>query len=222
MIKAVLFDMDGILFDSEKYYIEGTIEQMKRYGYKGDIKDIYRIIGTNMKETYDILYELLNKQVDRELIVANNEKYFLEEHPLDYKVLMFEGVDKVLKEFKDNGIKCAVCSSSPKETIDEALEEMDIKEYFNLYISSDEVNNPKPMPDVYLKAQELLNVPKDECVIYEDSTLGVEAGINAKIYTVGRWDDRFYQDISKANLIVKDIYEFRDWIRKENGYAGSN
>ena len=199
--------------------MEGTIEQMKRYGYKGDIKDIYRIIGTNMKETYDILYELLNKQVPRELIVANNEKYFLEEHPLDYKALMFEGVDIVLKELKDKGIKCAVCSSSPKDTINEALEEMGIKEYFELYISSDEVNEPKPKPDVYLKAQELLNIPKEECVIYEDSTLGIEAGINAEIYTVGRWDDRFYQDISKANLIVKDVYEFRDWIRKENGYA---
>ena len=58
MIKAVLFDMDGILFDSEKHYMAGTIEQMKAYGYRGDIKDIYRIIGTSMKETYEILYEL--------------------------------------------------------------------------------------------------------------------------------------------------------------------
>ena len=219
MIKAVLFDMDGILFDSEIYYMNGTIEQMKAYGYRGDIKDIYRIIGTSMKETYEILYNLLEEKVPLETIIANNEKYFLEDHPLNYKELMFDGVEEELKELNEKGISCAVCSSSPKETIVEALENMGIKNYFKVIISSDEVSKSKPEPDVYLKAVELLEVDKQDCIVYEDSRLGVEAGINAGIYTIGRRDDRFYQDINEANYIVNDIYELRDWIRKENGYA---
>lgn len=219
MIKAVLFDMDGILFDSEKHYMAGTIEQMKAYGYRGDIKDIYRIIGTSMKETYEILYELLDRKVELDTIIKNNEKYFLEDHPLDYKELMFDGVEEVVKELKDKEIRLAVCSSSPKETILEALSEMGIKDYFEVVISSDEVSKSKPEPDVYLKAVELLEIEKEDCIVYEDSRLGVEAGINAGIYTIGRRDDRFYQDISEADYIVNDIYELREWIRKENGYA---
>lgn len=219
MIKAILFDMDGILFDSEKYYMEGTIIQMKEYGYDGDIKDIYRIIGTSMSETYDILYELLDKRVPRDLIIKNNEKYFLIDHPLDYKALMFDGIEESLKELKEHNIKCAVCSSSPKETINEALKEMGIDNYFDVIISSDEMPKPKPSPDVYLEAQKKLGVEKSECIVYEDSKLGVEAGKNAGICTIGRRDDRFYQDISEADGFVDDIYELMELIRKENGYA---
>ena len=219
MIKAVLFDMDGILIDSESYYMEGTIKQMRDYGYHGNEKDIYRIIGTSMSQTYDILYELLEGKVSRDKLIANNEKYFLIDHPMDYKALMFDGVEEALKELKDEGIKCAVCSSSPKETILEALDKMNIKDYFDVIISSDEVDRPKPKGDVYIKAYEELQIPKEECIVYEDSKLGIEAGKNAGILTIARKDDRFYQDISNCDIEVKDIKELMEFIRKENGYA---
>ena len=66
MIKAVLFDMDGILLDSESFYMQGTISQMKSWGYQGSIEKIYTIIGTSMEETYDILYHLLNGKKPKE------------------------------------------------------------------------------------------------------------------------------------------------------------
>ncbi len=211
--------MDGILIDSESYYMEGTIKQMRDYGYHGNEKDIYRIIGTSMSQTYDILYELLEGKVSRDKLIANNEKYFLIDHPMDYKALMFDGVEEALKELKDEGIKCAVCSSSPKETILEALDKMNIKDYFDVIISSDEVDRPKPKGDVYIKAYEELQIPKEECIVYEDSKLGIEAGKNAGILTIARKDDRFYQDISNCDIEVKDIKELMEFIRKENGYA---
>ena len=88
MIKAVLFDMDGILLDSESFYMQGTISQMKSWGYQGSIEKIYTIIGTSMEETYDILYHLLNGKKPKEEIAQENDLYFTKKKPIRAKEVM--------------------------------------------------------------------------------------------------------------------------------------
>lgn len=219
MIKAVLFDMDGILYDSEYYYMNGTIEQMRRYGYDGPDEDIYAVIGTTMEETYAILHRLLNGKVPLEVIRKNNEHYFQEEHPLRFREIMFPGVPEELRSLKEMGILTAVCSASPLQLIKDSLQEMDILDLFDFYESGENVRNPKPAPDIYLLAQQELGVAREECVVYEDSTFGIEAGKRAGIYTVAREDKRFFQDQSHADAIVRDIQSLVRWIRKENSHA---
>ncbi|MBR2067034.1 MAG: HAD family phosphatase [Solobacterium sp.] len=222
MIRAILFDMDGILFDSEKHYMEGTIDQMRAYGYEGEEKNIYRIIGTTMERTYAILYELLEGKVDIETLRRNNEYYFTFLHPLNYKELMFDGLKEIIERFREEGLKLALCSSSPKETILEALKDMGIEDAFSVILSSEEVDKPKPYPDVYCLAQERLGIPKEECIVYEDSQMGIEAGKRAGIKTIARMDDRYGQDQSEADIQVKDIQEVYEIVRKENENARSN
>jgi len=218
MIRAVLSDMDGTLFDSEYFYMSGTVDQMRQYGYTGEEKEIYRILGTDMEGTYRILHELLEGKVPYETIVKNNEYYFGTLHPIDYRAIMFKDVPKGLKKLKEDGLKLAVCSSSPKETIQESLQAMGILEYFDYIVSSDEVDRPKPAPDVYLKACEMLGVKKEECIVYEDAAMGIEAGKNAGMTTIARRDDRFGQDQSRADSIVNDMTAFVQYVEKENGY----
>ena len=103
-----------------------------------------------------------------------------------------------------------------------SLEEMGILRYFDFIESGENCKRSKPYPDIYLLAQEALQVRKEECLVYEDSQAGIQAGISAGIRTVARIDDRFYQDQSKADILVKDIHELTELIRKENNYAGSN
>lgn len=219
MIKAVLFDMDGILYDSEYYYMKGTIDQMRRYGYDGPERPIYAIMGTSMDETYRILYDLLDGRVPLDVIRENNERYFNEEHPLHFKEIMFPGIKEELTKLKQMGLKLAVCSSSPLPLIQASLKEMEIDGLFDFAESGDNVKNPKPAPDIYLLARQELGVAADECIVYEDSTLGIEAGRRAGIFTVAREDRRFFQDQSHADLTVKDIQSLTDWIRKENSHA---
>ena len=211
--------MDGILYDSEYYYMNGTIDQMHRYGYTGSDEDIYAIIGTTMDQTYDILYHLLDGKVPPETIRKNNEYYFGTEHPLNYSEIMFPGVKEALEEIRAMGIRTAVCSASPIETVLESLQNMEIESLFDFAESADNVKEPKPAPDIYLLAQKELGVKKENCVVYEDSTLGIEAGKRAGIFTVARRDERFHQDQSHADLIVNDIQSLVDWIRKENSHA---
>ena len=219
MIRAVLFDMDGILYDSEYFYMNGTIDQMRRYGYDGPVEDVYAIMGTSMEDTYLILYRLLDGKVPLDEIRKNNERYFQVEHPLHFREIMFPGLKQELQKLKDMGIRMAVCSSSPIDLIHDSLKEMDVDSLFDFVESGDNVQNPKPAPDIYLLAQKELGVAKEDCIVYEDSTLGIEAGKRAGIFTVAREDNRFLQDQSHADKKVKDIQSLVEWIRKENSHA---
>ena len=222
MVKAVLFDMDGILYDSEYYYMNGTIDQMHRWGYTGDDRKIYAILGTTMEDTYQIMYDLLGGKVPIEKLAEGNERYFLIEHPLDYKKIMFPGIPEALRELKEMGLKTAVCSSSPYQTITDSLDAMGIRELFDFIESGERVPHAKPAGDIYLMAAEALNTKTEDCLVYEDSCLGIQAGKNAGIFTAARKDDRFFQDQSAADLMVSDIQELVSWIRKENNYGRSN
>lgn len=211
--------MDGILYDSEYFYMNGTIDQMRRYGYDGPVEDVYAIMGTSMEDTYLILYRLLDGKVPLDEIRKNNERYFQVEHPLHFREIMFPGLKQELQKLKDMGIRMAVCSSSPIDLIHDSLKEMDVDSLFDFVESGDNVQNPKPAPDIYLLAQKELGVAKEDCIVYEDSTLGIEAGKRAGIFTVAREDNRFLQDQSHADKKVKDIQSLVEWIRKENSHA---
>lgn len=213
MIKAVLFDMDGCLFDSEYYYMTGTLDWMKKYGYTGSDSDVYQIIGTTMNQTYEILYHLMDGKLTLEEIIKINNDYFDIDHPLDCKKIMFDGVKEVIDELKKLGIKFALCSSSPKKTIVSNLIAMDIYDDFELITSSEDFSRPKPFPDIYLAAKDHLKLDNEECVVYEDSKLGIEAGVSAKIFTIARKDERYNQDQSHADLIVNDIKELLEYIK---------
>ena len=123
MIKAVLFDMDGILYDSEYYYMQGTVAQMRAYGYEGPSKNIYQIIGTTMQKTYVMLYDMLDGKVPIDVIRENNERYFNVEHPIHFKEIMFPGVPQALQQMKKMGLKLAVCSASSYDSIVTSLKD---------------------------------------------------------------------------------------------------
>ncbi|MCH4207465.1 MAG: HAD family phosphatase [Solobacterium sp.] len=216
MIKAVLFDMDGILYDSEAWYMKGTVAQMRAYGYTGPQEKIYAVIGTTMAGTFDILYDLLDHKISKEQLAADNDRYFLVDHPLNYRSIMFEGVPEQLNRLKSHGLKLACCSSSPEKTILDSLDAMGIRSCFDFVESGENVPQAKPAPDIYLLAMKALGCTSEECIVYEDSKAGIEAGIRAGCYTIAREDKRFNQDQSEASLIVRDIQGMADAVLKEN------
>lgn len=219
MIKAVLFDMDGILYDSECWYLEGTIDQLRQFGYTGTDEAVYQTIGLDMEHNYDLLEKLLDYKVPRDTIIKSNEKYFNVLHPLDYRAIMFPGLDEELRKIRAMGIRTAVCSASPMDIIENSLVAMGIRDLFDFIETVENVKRPKPAGDIYELGARELGVDKADCIVYEDSTLGIEAGKRAGIFTVAREDKRYNQDQSHADLIVKDIQELTEWIRRENTHA---
>lgn len=216
-IKAILFDMDGILMDSEYYYMHGTVQWMKELGYNKDEQLLYSIIGTTMDKTYEMLADFLDHKYTKEQLKEINEEYFLSKHPLKPKEIMFDHVKEVLDKLKMMNIKLAVCSSSPKGTINSALEDMGIIDDFDIICCSEDFDYPKPSPDIYLHAMDKLHVDKSNAIVYEDSTIGIKAGVASGAYCIAREDKRFNQDQSEADLLVKDIVELLEFVEKENG-----
>ena len=214
MIKAILFDMDGVLIDSEYYYHFGTYKWMKRLGFKGDHQELNKLIGTTMATTYDMLYDMFDGKYTKEELVEINEKYFGEEDPLDCKKIMFANVKECLVSFRQMGLKLALCSASPMNTIMDNLRQMEIEDLFDCIVSGDDFERSKPDPMIYLYAMDKLHVTSEECIVYEDSTIGIAAGKASKAFCIARKDDRFGQDQSQADMLINDINELLDYVRK--------
>ena len=214
-IKAVLWDMDGVIIASEQYYMAGTLDWMKKIGFEGDQAEISKIIGTTMAITHVMLAKMMNDKYTVKEIEAMNEKYF-EDNPLNYAEIMNDGIIDVLGYLKENGIKLALCSSSPLKTIKHVLKVCNIEAYFDYIVSGDQFTHSKPNPEIYLSAVSNLNVKTDECMVIEDSNMGIAAGKNANIYTVALKDQIFSIDQSNADIIINELTEIIQIIKSSN------
>ena len=206
-IKAILFDMDGTLVDSERYYTDGTYRWMQRAGYKGSKEAIYPIIGTTLPMTYAIIHKLLDGRLSVEEIEKMNDDYFMKEDVIDYREYIFPEVKGVIRSLRDKGYKMALCSSSLKMDILRFIKENELDDCFDYVISGYECNESKPSPEIYLLALSHLKVSNDEAIVVEDSTHGIEAGKRAHMYTFARKDTRFNIDQSEADILIDDIGE---------------
>ena len=215
MIRAVLFDMDGILYDSEPYYFRSFAEILSSLGYSGPQERLYEAVGMNEVNTYLYYSGLLEGRCAPEEIKEEAGKYFLA-HPMDCRALMFEDVPQALEMLDKEGIRMACCSASPLSVVLKSLDDMGIRKYFRFVLSGNDDIRPKPHPDIYLKAAERLGLSASECIVYEDSTRGIESGRNAGMKVCARRDDRFRQDQSMADCTVMNASEMAALVIKEN------
>jgi HAD superfamily hydrolase (TIGR01509 family) len=214
MKKAVLFDMDGILYDSEGFYMDITVDVMRELGYTGPEEPIYAVVGTTADGTWKILYDLLEGAYTgneiRQRWLARNAA-----NPLDYRAVMFPDIPATLERLKQAGLRMACCSSNTPHVIARSLDAMGIRNYFDCVISSEDLERAKPDPMIYLKAAETLGVRPEECAVYEDSTPGILAGKRAGMTVYARKDVRFSQDQTRADRIIKAASELADHILEE-------
>ncbi|MFV0550315.1 MAG: HAD family hydrolase [Anaerorhabdus sp.] len=212
-MKAVFFDMDGVLINSEIFYMNGTFEWMKELGFKGTFEDICTIIGTTLDKTYDMLYDMLEGKYPRERIIQENDVYF-EKHPLDYKNISKEGAIETFKALKDAGYKIAICSSSPLDNIKHVAEVCGFEPYLDFVVSGEQFVQSKPHPEIYLHAAEVLNVTPEECVVVEDSEFGIQAGISAGMIVLALEDKRLPNNQAKATQIINSLSEVQELVEK--------
>ncbi|MDO4813800.1 MAG: HAD family phosphatase [Gemella sp.] len=179
MIKAVLFDMDGLMFDTESLATKAFIEAAKKQNYNMTVAETHLVLGYKKEAIYEF-YEayFADKGVDGRLLVEEHYEYL-------ENVLFTTGPDKMpylenlLIYLKDNSYKVAVASSSSLHHIKNNLEKTDVEKYIDVLTSGQEVKHGKPAPDVFLLAAERLGVKPEECLVLEDSIFGVEAGYRA-------------------------------------------
>ena len=184
MLKAVIFDMDGVIIDSEPLHLLSTQRTLSAYNVDLPMDYLYQFVGSttaNMFETIRSDYQLsvdLNELIELD---SKNCKAIYEEKGM----IPVDGIQELIKSLYNQGIKLAVASSSPLKRIEAVTKKFGIQKYFTKLISGTTVANPKPAPDIFLETLKQLGVNKKEAVIIEDSKNGTLAAKAADIACIG-------------------------------------
>lgn len=219
-IKAVLFDMDGVLINTEPLHYRMWKETFRGRGLEIDY-DVYKgCIGA----TDAFLMELILNNYGRDF---RNDKNLSKERAVIEKRIIEEegfpempGVEEMLRRLYEAGFLLAVASSSPPERIHDAMNYIGAGQYFSLLNSAENVAHSKPAPDIYLDTAKRLGAAPEECIVLEDSENGSIAAVSAGMICVGLNNpDSGEQNLERAAVIIRTLQEFTPeliWNLSEN------
>ena len=216
MYDAVVFDMDGIIFDSEKVVIETWESIAEKYGIENIRETLYKCIGANVVRTKEIMREAYGEDFpyddyNKEVSVIYHERCD------GGKLPMKPGVFEILEYIKSQGKKLALASSTRRETVINELRDAKILDYFSVIIGGDMIERSKPEPDIYLKACEELGVNPENAFAIEDSFNGIRSAYAGRLRPIMVPDilgpDDEMRD--KAEVVLDSLLEVRDYLKKE-------
>jgi putative hydrolase of the HAD superfamily len=177
-IKAVIFDFDGLIVDTESIWYEVYKETVLEYGVELALEEFAKIIGTTDEVLYSYLQAHATKPFTRDEI--ENAAHDLYKTKIDTLTLR-EGVEHYLKEAKELGLKIGLASSSSRAWVTSYLDKYEILNYFEVIKTKDDVAKVKPDPELYVQALHGLGVTPEEAIAFEDSVNGSTAAIKAGI-----------------------------------------
>lgn len=209
-MQAVFFDMDGVVVDSERYWVELEEGEIFPAAVADATVTADETADMNYREIYDYLADRYEMAVGKDEWVRLFDE--AAEELYGERASLMEGFPDLLEDLHDRGVRVGLVSSSPIDWIEAALERFDLREEFELIVSADELPVAgKPEPDVYLHAAEELGVAPRDCIVVEDSANGARAANDAGMCTVGyRNESDSDQDLSVADEVVETPGELRD------------
>lgn len=210
-IKAFLLDMDGTMLDSMGMWYDIDVEFCHRHGYEMPVTLQKEIEGLSFTETAVYIKKRFQMPETIEEIMAEWDDMAYDQYA--HHVALKSGVKEVLDWAKENGIRLGIGTSNAKVLAYAALNQHGLRDYFSCILTSDEVPNGKPAPDIYLKLAERLGVVPGACVVYEDLPAGLTAGNAAGMLTAGV-EDSYSKDMREEKRQLADIYidSYEDWL----------
>ncbi|QDK70873.1 HAD family hydrolase [Lactococcus protaetiae] len=204
--KAVIFDMDGVLVDTERYYLQRRADFFGSHHISIDHLTPSDFIGGNMKDIWPrILRDSYNENEAKQLQVEYD--LYKKNTPMPYKELLFPDVTRILSYLQAQQVKIALASSSTMLDIDLALDTHHLRPYFDVILSGNDFKESKPNPEIYLSAMTKLEVNADESLIIEDSEKGIQAGKAAGATVWAVKDYRFGMNQARADRFVDTLTE---------------
>lgn len=212
-VKGVIFDMDGLMFDSEKIAFQTNIAAAKQFGYDLPEHIASQLIGRNVDNSFAYLRDYFGQDYPCEKIRACALK-MREEHYQKHPLEMKKGLVELLDTLKKKHIKMAVASSTRTEKIMKNLTDANILHYFDYIVGGEQEVNGKPAPDIFLNACHGLKIKSHEALVLEDSLNGILAANNAHIRVICIPDIIHHsQDIiDKTYLTLSSLDEVIDYV----------
>ncbi len=181
MKQAAIFDMDGLLFDTERLFQESWVETAQALGFDGNKNLARALCGASGADAYAIIHTYY-PQVDAKAF--HKAGIASVEHKLESGIPIMPGANEILSFFQTQGIKMAVASGNIRNMVEHNLHRAGMYDYFNVVVCGEDVARSKPKPDIFLKAAQCLNYAPTDCYVFEDSINGVLAGIAAGCKTI--------------------------------------
>lgn len=215
MIRGIIFDMDGVIINSEVAYLENVRDFLKQFDFHVTFNQLMYAIGRSDKQICEYFYSLTKhlhsfKPSDLMTLFYAYEKTKLQ----PYSQILIPEIKPLLKSLEPFNLKFALASSSPRSKINKVINECDLSDVFDFVISGEELNESKPNPEIFLKSVSGLSLTPDTCLIIEDSYNGVLAANRAKVSVVGYKHIEYTADLSSADFVVDNLLDIVNIIKK--------
>jgi beta-phosphoglucomutase len=204
---GVIFDLDGVLVDTGWAHKQSWYDLAEKEGFSMTDEFFYSTFGM---QNYQIIPMLLGQQVSsREISRLSDwkEKHYRE--IITEKLVPAEGAKSLICDLKNENFLLAVGSSAPRANLELVLERTDLQNYFDAYVTGQDVTKGKPAPDTFIKAAEKLSLSAHSCVVVEDAVQGIEAGKAAGMPVVALTTTRKRADLYRADIIVDSLTQLQ-------------
>lgn len=208
MLRAVLFDMDGVIVDTEPLHRKAYHKMFDDVGINVNETLYASFTGQSTINICKRLVEHFNMKETPEYLVSLKRKHYKYLFETDAELALIDGVLDLIKDYHANNITLVVASSASMNGINQIFERFDLNPYFSGKFSGADLKNSKPHPEIFTKAATHTGFSKTECMVIEDSTNGIKAADAAGIFCVGfKSEHSNGQDYSKADLVISRFDE---------------
>jgi len=200
----IVFDADGVLADTGPIHFESWAKMAREDAKVEFSREFFE--ATFGQQSIPITRKLVGPEVDQYLVEkwADLKEWYYREMVKD-KLKPLPGAVELIKSLKKHDFKLAVGSSGPLENVELLLTTLNIKQYFDVVITAEDVKIGKPAPDVFLIAAERLKVKPENCIVIEDAPVGIEAAKRAKMNSIALTTTHPKEELHNANLVAKDL-----------------
>ncbi len=202
---AVIFDMDGVIIDSNPFHKISLRQFCEKYGYHlSDQELINKIYGRTNKDWIANLFGALSKE---ELSRYGEEKEALFREIYKNDISALRGLPEFLGSLKEKNIPIAIGTSAPRSNVDFVLASTGLEKYFSVILDESNVEQGKPNPEIYLKVAAKLGYEPSRCIVFEDSLSGVESAQRAGAKVVGVATTHSFDELNHTDFVIQDFMD---------------
>jgi len=208
MTKTVIFDMDGVIVDTEPIHSYAYFQHFEELNIAVSKAMFTSFMGNSTRNTFQKLKEIFPIDGEVEDLIQRKRTIFNDAFDNKEDLYLIEGVENLIQDLHRNGMQLILASSAAKVTIDRVFRRFNLHQYFTHIVSGEDFPNSKPHPAICELGASLSVAPKENCIVIEDSTNGIRAAKAAGIFCIGyNSENSKLQDLSLADVVVNDFDE---------------